>query len=535
MPTERTSLLSTASSRLDFALLMVGVWSLMFIASLDATIVATLVGTIGSSLESMQLSSWIGTSYLLSTCAFTPLYGRLANVAGRRPSILLGGTLFGAGTILCGFARNMHQLIAFRALAGIGGGGMNVVGSIIVSDRVPLRSRGTFIGFATLLYALGAAIGAPLGGWLGDAIGWRAAFLCQAPFSIFGLFLIYLKAREPTSILVAMSSASISARLKRIDYLGSATLLLTLLTFLVGMNFKTTGGSDWTNPNVWGFLSTSLALACLFILIEMKFAAEPVMPITMLQRRNPGFVSLNHLLLGILELSVLYNTPLYFTAARLRGSADAGAHLLPNSVGLGIGALFVGWYMWKTGKYWWIQVFASVCFVAPSITLAFWDANTPEWILYTTLVPFGFGLAITITTTLLSVIASVQTDEIALVTAVSSLFYAVGEVLGVALSAVLTQALLTRNLRATIVGPGAEDTIAKILASTAYIHNLPAGLREKATASWMSALHVVFCCHIILAVLLFLSVLPIEEHPLTDKAGGTSVGHDAPDAEARQD
>ncbi|KAJ6606043.1 MFS general substrate transporter [Mycena vulgaris] len=549
MATERTPLVPkppAEASRLDFGLLMTGIWSLVFISSLDATIVATLISTIGSSLESMQLSSWIGTSYLLSLCAFTPLYGRLANIIGRRPSILFAGLLFGGGTVMCGFARNMSQLIACRAVAGIGGSGMTVVGSVIMSDSVPLKSRGLYQGchfiltslaVANLLFGLGGAIGAPLGGWLGDTIGWRAAFLCQSPFLLFGLVLLYLKVREPALVLAAAGN-SMSSKLKRIDYGGSISLLLALLTFLVGMNFKTTSAYEWEDPHVWTLLAAGAVFACSFILIELKFAAEPIMPITMLKRRTPGFVALNNFLIAVLTFSTVYNTPLYFTAARLRTSADAGAHLIPNSVCVAIGSLFAGWYMRKTGRYWKLQAFSGLCLVAANLILASWNADTPEWVLYTTLMPSGFGFATALTTTLLALIASVPRDDIPLATGISYLFRTMGQVLGVSLSATLTQTLLARNLRARIVGEGAADIIAHILASTTYMHTLPADLQEKATTSWALALRTVFYCQIALAVGVFLSLLPIEEYALPDTVEGTPVKQNATperDAEAARE
>ncbi|KAJ6630339.1 MFS general substrate transporter [Mycena sp. CBHHK59/15] len=486
---------------------MTGIWTLTFISSLDGTIVATLISTIGSSLESMQLSSWIGTAYLLSLCAFTPLYGRLANIIGRRASVLFAGAIFGGGTILCGFSKNMAQLIAFRALAGIGGGGMTVVGSVIVSDSVPLKSRGLYQGFANLLFGLGGAVGAPFGGWLGDTIGWRAAFLCQSPFLVFGLFLLYLKVREPASVL-ASAGSSISTKLKRIDYAGPASLVSALATFLIGMNFKTTSG---------------VVLALTFLLIELKFAVEPVMPISMLKRRTPGFVALNNFLLSVLSFSTVYNTPLYFTAARLRSSANAGSHLIPNSASVACGSLFAGWYMRRTGRYWKLQAFAGLCVVAANCVLSSWNADTPELVLYTTLIPSGFGFSTTLTTTLLALIASVPREDIPLATGISYLFRTMGQVLGVALSSALTQTLLARNLRSRIVREGANDIISKILASTAYIHTLPADLQEMAMTSWALALRTVFRCQIVLAVFLFLSALPIEEHSLPDTVAAAPV------------
>ncbi|KAJ7925766.1 MFS general substrate transporter [Mycena leptocephala] len=474
--------------------------SFAFISSLDATIVATLLSAIGSSLQSMQFSSWIGTAYILSRTASTPLFGRLANILGRRPSIFL---------------------VAYRALAGIGGSGLTVVGSIILSDSVPLKKHHCM----NISWGLGAAVGAPLGGWLGDTIGWRAAFSCQAPILACGLLLVSLKVQEPPFILNAQRTALLS-KLKRIDYAGTFSLVAALLTFVVGMNFKTILGQEWDDPKVWGYLLTSAVLLCTFLVVEFKLAAEPVMATWMLKQHN--------FLISVLTFSTLYNTPLYYTAARLRTSANAGSHLIPNSVCVAAGSLFAGWYMRHTGRYWKILALGCLGLGVANCILASWNARTPEWVLYTTLMPSGFGAAGTMTITLLALIASVPPNEIPLATGLSYLFRTTGEVLGVSLSAALTQTLLVRELRMRIVSDGADEIIAKILASTEYIHTLPTMLQEKAAASWMCALHTVFQCQMAVAICVFFSVLPIEELPLPDTVAATKPPA-VHDAEAERD
>ncbi|KAJ7321565.1 MFS general substrate transporter [Mycena albidolilacea] len=509
MATQRTPLVPKSpadASRRDFVMLMAGILSFAFISSLDATIVATLLSAIGSSLQSMQFSSWIGTAYILSRTASTPLLGRLANILGRRPSILFAATLFGVATVLCGFAQNIQvhasrvrnstnvvaraQLVAYRALAGIGGSGLTVVGSIILSDSVPLKRRGLYQGFMNISWGLGAAVGAPLGGWLGDTIRWRAAFSCQAPILACGLLLVGLKVQEPPFILNAQRTTLLS-KLKRIDYAGTFSLVAALLTFVVGMNFKTILGQEWDDPKVWGYLLASAVLLCTFLVVEFKLAAEPVMATWMLKLRTPFFV---------VTFSTLYNTPLYYTAARLRTSANAGSHLIPNSVCVAAGSLFAGWYMRHTGRYWKILVLGCLGLVVANCILASWSARTPEWVLYTTLMPSGFGAAGTMTITLSALIASVPPNEIPLATGLSYLFRTTGEVLGVSLSAALTQTLLVRELHIRIVSDGADEIIAKILASTEYILTLPSMLQEKAAASWMYALHTVFQCQMVVAI-----------------------------------
>ncbi|KAJ6525967.1 MFS general substrate transporter [Mycena capillaripes] len=498
MATERTPLVPKSpadASRRDFVMLMAGILQgFAFISSLDATIVATLLSAIGSSLQSMQFSSWIGTAYILSRTASTPLFGRLANILGRRPSILFAATLFGVATVLCGFAQNM-QLVAYRALAGIGGSGLTVVGSIILSDSVPLKKSRTLPGLFALCY-----------------------FMSSAKHLTFR-----------NSYEHFLGRTTLLSKLKRIDYAGTFSLVAALLTFVVGMNFKTILGQKWDDPKVWGYLLTSAVLLCTFIVVEFKLAAEPVMATWMLKQRTPFFVVTHNFLISILTFSTLYNTPLYYTAARLRTSANAGSHLIPNSVCVAAGSLFAGWYMRHTGRYWKILVLGCLGLVVANCILASWNAHTPEWVLYTTLMPSGFGAAGTMTITLLALIASVPPNEIPLATGLSYLFRTTGEVLGVSLSAALTQTLLVRELRMRIVSDGADEIIAKILASTEYILTLPTMLQEKAAASWMCALHTVFQCQMVVAICVFISVLLIEELSLPDTVAATKspVAHDA--------
>ncbi|KAG8955271.1 hypothetical protein FRC03_011231 [Tulasnella sp. 419] len=159
-------------SRSEFTWVLIAIWSGVFLSALDGTIVAILATSIGSYFDEAHLASYIGTSYLLSSCCFTPLYGRASDILGRKTAFLVALTLFTCGTALCGIASSMKALIAARAIAGMGGGGVQAVATIATSDIIPLRERGLYHGYANILFATGAGLGGPLGGFINDSLGW---------------------------------------------------------------------------------------------------------------------------------------------------------------------------------------------------------------------------------------------------------------------------------------------------------------------------------------------------------------------------
>ncbi|KAJ7063251.1 hypothetical protein C8F01DRAFT_1250815 [Mycena amicta] len=189
------------------------------------------------------------------------------------------------------------------------------------------------------------------------------------------------------------------------------------------MNYKTAFGHEWDDPRVCGYLVASLAgvLLATFILAEFKFATEPILAVSMLAHRTPLFVAIHNFILSVLSLSIFFNTPLFFKAAVLRTSANAGAHLVPKLFAVAIGSLSAGYYMRQTGRYvyWKFQAIAGICIIATNIVLSTWNQDTPEWLLYATLMPSGFGFTSTLTTTLLALIASVSREDIPLATGLS--------------------------------------------------------------------------------------------------------------------
>ncbi|KAI0786360.1 MFS general substrate transporter [Abortiporus biennis] len=511
-PTANDFALVNKISRTDLIWVLAGLWSAVFLGALDGTIVATLLSPIGSYFNESNRSSYIGTSYLLSVCCFTPLYGRLSDILGRKGAMLLALSLFGSGTLLCGLAPSMDSLIAARAIAGMGGGGVMTVSSIAVTDLIPLRQRGLYQGMTNILFGLGAGLGGPLGGWMNDTFGWRSAFLLQMPILAFSFFLVILKVN--IKLPEEVRNQSLHTKLRRIDFFGSLTLVGTVGCLLLGLSLKSTEELPWSHILIWGLLVASLVFCIFFVLVESYWAPYPVMPMRLVTQRTPLAVSLSNFFGSAAAFSMLYNVPLYFSAVRLNSSTDAGLHLLPHSVAISTGSVFAGWVMRKTGKLYGLTLVSCALTVIAATMVAMWNENTSNFHLWVDIAPQGLGMASVITTTLIAMIASVGKEDLAVATGITYLFRTTGQVLGVSLSGALLQAILTNKLRERIQCPDAAEIIEAIRHSTSIIPDLSEPLRKAAVDSYDDALRVVFICQAALNFICLLCCIPIQENPL---------------------
>ncbi|KAJ7507587.1 major facilitator superfamily domain-containing protein [Mycena galericulata] len=509
-PTSPSPPLLNNFSSTDVAWILAGLWSAVFLGALG-TVVATLLTPIGSDFNKSNQASYIGTSYLLSLCCFTPLYGRLADILGRKGAMLLALFLFGSGTMLCGMVPSMETLILARALAGMGGGGQDAAGRPVLIATYPRKQRGLYQGMANILFGLGAGIGGPLGGWINDVFGWRSAFYFQAPLLIFSATLVAWKVniQLPSDV----ENQPLSEKLRRIDVLGSLTLVGTVGCLLLGFSLKTTEEIPWSHPLIYSLFCCSAVCGLLFVLVEQYWAPFPVMPLRLITRRTPFSVSMSNLFASMAAFSMLYNVPLYFSAVKLYSAASSGSHLLPHSIAISCGSVAAGWMMRRTGKLYTLTVASAVSSISANVLVIFWHENSSPWHLWFDIVPQGFGMASFITTTLIAMIAGVIKEDMAVATGITYLFRTTGQVLGVSLSGAILQAVLLQKLRERIHGPNSAETF-PFSHSAASIPNLDPLWRKAAVDSYADALRVVFIFQAAMAFLAFLFCLPIEENPL---------------------
>lgn len=414
----------------------------IFLSAADQTIIVASYGKIGSDLNSLSNMSWIATAYFLTLTSIQPLYGKLSDIFGRKSCLLFAYAIFGLGCLFCGLARNMNELIAARAFAGIGGGGMTTVVSILMSDIVPLRERGVWQGIINIIFASGAGCGAPLGGLLADFISWRWAFLIQAPLCALAFasvtFILKLPPRDV---------ADWKTKFRRIDFAGAVVLVAAVFCLIFGLDRGANG--QWSSIICIVPLCLSLPLFVLFLVVELKLAAEPLAPGHIVFERSLFACYLCNFFMFAAWMGVLFYLPLYYQAVDRLDASQAGLMLLPGIVASVTGSLSGGLIMKWTGKYYWLTVFAYFSLTL-SIIPIFLCAN----LLVNSKVGISIGLffsaiggGIGVTTSLIALIANASTEDQAVATACSYLFRSLGSVVGLALSATVVQQSLKTQLR----------------------------------------------------------------------------------------
>ncbi|PWY98492.1 MFS general substrate transporter [Testicularia cyperi] len=495
--------------RSDIWVIMGAMWIGTFLAALDGTIVATILNTVGSEFKVSKEVGWLGTSYLLTQTAFQPLYGRASDIFGRKAATLFASIVFLVGSLFCGLAQTFWQLCAARALAGIGGGGLTTMSSLVTSDLVSLKARGTWQGLGNLVFAAGAALGGPVGGALADGgPGWRWAFLIQVPLCAVHFAVVSWKIDIPAG------PGSMMEKIKRIDALGSLSLVTSVTLILVGLSL---GGNEreWSDRLVIGSLVGGVSALVVFVVVERYVAREPLMPMSVLFNRTPGFVAIACWFISMSQFGIIFNVPNYFESVEQTTSSYAGLHLIPNAIVASACSLGSGLLMARTGRYRLMLLVSGLCGFLGPLMMCFWARGTSEAFYWITM-PFGgaaYGAILTIT--LVALIASVDPKDMAAATGVTYLFRATGSVLGISLSGAILQNSLQKNLEKTDIP---HHIIKLIRQDSKVIRQLAKPLRIAAIGAYEQSMHTVFIAIAAAGLCAFVALFFIEERDLPGKA-----------------
>ncbi|GLB35661.1 putative vacuolar amino acid permease [Lyophyllum shimeji] len=493
--------------------ILAAIWSSTFLSALNSTLVPTMLPSISSEFKKFNQASWLGTAYLLATCTFNPLYGRLCNVLGRKGATQLALSFTALGILGCGLSQSMEMLIVSRFLSGLGGGGLFTVASIVVSDMYSMRDRGLAQGFASVFGGLGMGLGGPFGGVVTDWLGWRWAFLLQLPMFLVSFALVSYFHHYVTP----GKGKSTKEVLKRIDYAGSVTLLMTVGATLIFLSARYNEGLPWSDPTVIASISVAAVCSVVFLFVELFFAPEPVLAPFLLKQKIPVLVGLSNFLVAMCNFSIIYYFPMWFQTVMSTNASTAGLHLVPNSVGLSLGSIFAGHMMHRTGRYKTINfIFGWFPFIGASLIASLHKDSSP-YLTWLSIFPLGFGNAVVLQTMLIALLIHLPESQMAVGTGFGILFRGVGQVGGVAISSAIFQSKLDTELRRRIRGPDAEDLIMQIRHSSRLVASLPADVQIIARESYEISLKTVFIFSACSTLLAFLVRAPIPDKDLDQR------------------
>lgn len=453
----------------------------LLLSAVDQLITLASYAKMGNDLDALDSVSWIATAYFLTLTSCQPLYGKLSDIFGRKECLLFAYAVFGLGCLGCGLARSMLQLCVARAVAGVGGGGMTAVVSILVSDMVPLRDRGVWQGYINVVYAAGTATGAPLGGLLADSIGWRWSFIGQTPLCVVAALIVYFALDLPPP-----SSDRVLAKIRRVDFLGAVTLVGAVFALLFGLDAGARGG--WTQRTTVLALGVAApALLAVFVYVEARVAAHPFAPGRVVFA--PGLVAcyLANFFSMAGQMGAFFFLPLYFQAVHGFGAAASGALLVPGMVTGVAASIASGWVIKRTGRFYWLVVagFGLLFAAMPVLAAGLWrrDVLLEE----TGYVLCLIGAYSGVTTSLIGLLANAAVQDTAVVVACSYLFRSLGSSIGISVCSAVLQQVLRGELESRLSGDGAREIEERVRQNLDYIRELAPEVAEIVRASYQRA------------------------------------------------
>lgn len=427
---------------------LVPLYSLVFLASLDSTILSTLMTDIASDLNAIPYISWIATAYLFSTSIVQPL-GKLSDIFGRKSSLLVCISIFIVGCLQCAMATSVYSFSSGRFLSGFAAG-LNSLSSIITTDLIPLRNRGVYQGLGNIFYALGSAVGGTCGGWISQNWGWRMAFWFQIPIGICAFLVIFFFFNLPQlPHEIEFADVSTSDKLKKIDIKGISLIAFNLFILILVTSVKF---DSW----IYYLILAAVFVIGLIKLYQVENDHEfAIIPMEIMKNRSVLSSSLANWFGSIYSYVLIYYFPVYLTTVLDISSEGVGIRLVPNIIIISGASILSGFYMKWSGKY---LKFSIIVAIFGNIGLAYMLYRTFPGVSPPSLFEqyslnilslSSYGSMLTVT--LLALIASVPLHFQSSVTSIQYAFRSVGSTLGTSVSSFIFTFVLDRTLTSKLV------------------------------------------------------------------------------------
>ena len=488
-----------------------GLMLVMLLAALDQTIVATALPTIVGDLGGLDRLAWVTSAFLLAQTVVTPIYGKLGDLYGRKRILQSAVILFLVGSALCGQANGMSELIAFRAVQGLGAGGLIVLTQAVIGDVVPPRERGKYQGLFGAVFGV-ASVAGPLLGIIVQAVSWRWIFYVNLPIGLGAL-----------AVLAATLPATRGRERPVIDYLGAGLLAGALSAIVLVTSL---GGTTWA----WGSAQVILigalgiGLLALFLAAERR-AREPVLPLKLLRDRVFAVAATLSLIVGFALFGSVTFLPLYFQTVDGATPTGAGLRLIPMMAGVLVMSIVSGQLISRTGRYRAFPIAGTAVIVVGLLLLSRLDVGTSTALSALYLLVFGLGLGSVMQVLVLVVQNAVDYELLGTATSGVTLFRGVGGSLGAAVFGTIFTSRLTSELSGTLSGPLGQQVSSGGRLTGTQVANLPQAARDAYENAYVNALRPVFLAAAGVVLLGFALSWFLQERPLRETAA-TSTGLD---------
>jgi EmrB/QacA subfamily drug resistance transporter len=482
----------------------------MLLATLDNLILSTAMPTIVSELGGLDKLTWVVTAYTLATAVATPVWGKLGDMYGRKNIFLVSIVVFLLGSLLAGLSQSMEQLIAFRAVQGLGGGGLMVGAFAIIMDIVPPREGGRYQGVIASVMGVAMVAGPSLGGVITDQLGWRWCFYVNLPIGALAIFFV-----------VTMLDLPKRKAKGRVDYLGAVLLAFALSAVVLGLSW---GGArySWTSTVILGLGGVAVLAVVLFVLVERR-VAEPVLPLRIFANRNFSVNTIMGFLLGLAIFVAMTFVPLFMQTAQGASATQSGFLLTPLlGAMMGVNVL-AGRVTSRTGRYKFLLIGGGGLLAVGVFLLSRIEVGTSGFTVGAFSAIYGAGMGLLMGTAMLVAQANSDRSDIGVASSTITLSRSIGGSVGLAVAGTM----FADEVRRTMLEQGGEAAVSAVNGSTQLDAESLAGLAPAVRSAYEHAVtngtHLVFTLVTVASVVLFALAWLIKEVPLP--------GREAPVAE----